>query len=362
MRIPRLPLLTFSLVLGLFAWTTHPALAAEITCGSVLGPGGTFVLNRDLTCPFTPDPEDLSAGDPVLTVIAGATLDLNGHTVRCSGRGPGMHVYRATVLNGTVIGCREGVYVGGSGSVVQGMTVKRNGSGIYLQGAEDNLIVGNIAIRNGEGFGLEDGSNRNTLRDNTAKKNSGSGFYADAGTDNVFIDNTSVDNGKGFTVVGDAASRLVRNIASRNQGVGFWFELPKQMKLIANVAEDNQSHGFSLENLGYVAARVVLRDNVAQRNGGDGFVLGPAFDAPGDPSENRLTNNYAIGNKGHGIHIIVRPTNPGQLLFLHATISGNTALGHTAPHLDLADDHANCQEGTVWQDNSFLTASQSCIQ
>src|SRR6185436_2047285 len=130
MRIPRLPLLTFSLVLGLFAWTTHPALAAEITCGSVLGPGGTFVLNRDLTCPFTPDPEDLSAGDPVLTVIAGATLDLNGHTVRCSGRGPGMHVYRATVLNGTVIGCREGVYVGGSGSVVQGMTVKRNGSGI----------------------------------------------------------------------------------------------------------------------------------------------------------------------------------------------------------------------------------------
>jgi hypothetical protein len=105
----------------------------------------------------------------------------------------------------------------------------------------------------------------------------------------------------------------------------------------------------------------VLRDNLARRNGGDGFVIDPVFLLPGDPSENLLEHNSAINNKGHGFHVMVSRASLPQLLFSHATIAGNTAIGHTAPHFDLADDNANCQEGTVWRDNSFLTASQSCI-
>ena len=358
MRIPRVPLLTFLLVSGLLAVTAHPALAAEIKCGSVLGPGGTFVLDRDLICPYNPDSDGVT--DPALTVAGGATLDLNGHTVSCIGGGQGITVVlRSTVLNGRVTGCGVGVTLSFYGNVVQGMTVKRNGWGMYLQVSHDNLITRNIAIGNYIGFGLEDGSSRNTLSNNTAKGNRHYGFYTDSGTGNVFIENTATDNSRGFSMGGSGAFRLLHNIARRNNGVGFRFENPGRVKLIANVAEDNQTQGFSLEHLGHKPGRSILRDNVAQGNGGDGFLISPAFEA-GDPSANVLDRNSAISNKGHGIHVIDgyvnRPKAP------YATITGSFAFGHTAPHFDLADDNADCQEGPVWQDNHFLTASQSCIE
>jgi parallel beta-helix repeat protein len=231
-----------------------------------------------------------------------------------------------------------------------------------MQRGDDNLIQGNTAVQNGVGFLLEDGAQRNTLINNTATGND-FGFNADSGADNVFIGNTATNNARaGFALEGSRL-RLTGNNSHRN-GLGFWFQFLStgQVEIVGNVAKGNRTHGFSFEHLGYGGdVRIVIRDNVALRNGGDGFVIGPAFLQPGDPSANLLENNSAINNKEHGIHIIVGPAYPPQLLFSHATISGNTAIGHTAPHFDLADDNADCQEGTVWQDNSFLTASQSCI-
>jgi parallel beta-helix repeat protein len=347
------------LVVGLLAATALPALAGEIKCGSRLGPGGTFVLNHDLACP--PNPRDNY--EPAVIVFGGANLNLNGHTLSCRGgdgsrgRKFGIEVFNSTLRNGTVTGCGEAVRA--FASVVKRVTVSKNGFGIYMQGGDDNLIQGNTAIQNVVKFGLEDGAERNTFINNTATEND-FGFNADSGADNVFIGNTATDNGRaGFALAGNRL-RLTGNNSHRN-GAGFSFSdlSTGQVEIVGNVAKDNRTHGFAFEKLG--DTRMVLRDNVARRNGGDGFVIDPAFQAPGDPSENLLQHNSAINNKGHGIHIIVGVTYPGQLLFSHATISGNTAIGHTAPHFDLADDNANCQEGTVWQDNSFLTASQSCI-
>ena len=240
-------------------------------------------------------------------------------------------------------------------SVVKHVTVSKSGFGIYMQLAHDSLIKGNTANQNAVGFALEDGAQRNTFIKNTATEND-LGFYADSGADNVFIGNTATNNGRaGFALRGKRL-RLTGNNSHRN-GAGFSFShlSTGQAEIVGNVAKDNRTHGFSFDHLGYVGdTSIVLRDNVARRNGGDGFVIGPAFEAPGDPSANLLQNNRAINNKGHGIHITVG-------LFSHATIASNTSIGHTAPHFDLADDNADCQEGTVWQDNNFLTASQSCI-
>ena len=361
MRSPRVPLLTFLLVLGLLAATSHPALAAEIQCGSQLGPGGTFVLNRDLTCP--PDPSD--DYKPALIVIGGAKLNLNGHTVSCGGeegsrgRQFGIEVFNSTLRNGTVTGCGEAVRA--RASIVKHVTVTRSGFGIYMQLAHDSLITGNTATQNAIGFGLEDGAQRNTFINNIATEND-LGFYADSGADNVFIGNTATNNGRaGFNLAGERL-RLTGNNSLHN-GVGFSFTSTGQVEIVGNVAKGNLTHGFSFELLGHGGdVRMVVRDNLARRNGGDGFVIGPAFEAPGDASANLLQNNHATNNKGHGIHVIVGLAYPPRLLFSHATIAGNTSIGHTAPHFDLADDNADCQEGTVWQDNNFRTASQSCIE
>jgi parallel beta-helix repeat protein len=373
MGIPRAPLLTLLFALGLLAVTPHPALAAKIKCGSVLGPGGTFVLNRDLTCP--PSPSDYLV--PALTVLAGATLDLNGHTVSCglpplplpgSDYDPrrdyklGINVVGSTIRNGTVTGCATAVSVGNG--VVKNVTVSESGAGIAV--SDDSRIIGNVAIRNSFGFSVREDARRNTFINNTARENVHAGFSAFLSSrDSVFIGNTAIRNATGFLVDGAISSRMLGNQARKN-GVGFWFDGgTKNVELIGNVAKGNRSHGFSLEYLGgYLNTIVVVRDNMAQGNGGDGFLIGwempdvfsfPPFQPPADPATALLQDNHAIDNNGHGIHVIAGESS-------HATIAGNTAIGHTAPHFDLADDNANCQDGLVWQDNHFLTASQSCIE
>jgi parallel beta-helix repeat protein len=366
MRIPRLPLLTFLLGVGLLAATTHPAFALEIKCGAHLGPGGVFVLTQDLTCLANPSDDDY---EPALTVFGGATLNLNGHTVSCGGedgsrgRQFGIELFNSTLRNGTVTGCGEAVRA--SASVVKRVTVSKSGFGIYMQLAHDSLIKGNTAIQNSVGFGLEDGAQRNTLINNTATQN-WVGFDADSGADNVFIGNTATGNRRAGFALSGTRLRVTGNHSHRN-GLGFSFLALSTgaVEIVGNVAKSNLTHGFAFDHLGdyHGDMRLVLRDNAAKRNGGDGFVIRPAYEAPGDASANLLQDNYAVHNNGHGIHILVGRAYPPPLVsFSHATIASNTSLGHTAPHFDLADDNANCQEGTVWQDNRFLTASQSCIQ
>src|SRR5687768_17407998 len=121
---------------------------AKIKCNSILGPGGTYVLDRDLTCPQTDTPGTYywqRVG--VLKLIGGAKLNLNGHTVSCDPRytGPprpgspgwqamdpwGIVVQDSTVRNGTVRGCRFGIVP--SRSVVKGMTLDANDTGVWMR-------------------------------------------------------------------------------------------------------------------------------------------------------------------------------------------------------------------------------------
>jgi hypothetical protein len=87
-----------------------PAQADVVQCGDVLGPGGRFTLEQDIVC---------QGGTSVgVTVQDGAVLDLNGHTVNCSGlngcvllTGAG-----ATLLNGKVQNAGlENIRLGGTG-------------------------------------------------------------------------------------------------------------------------------------------------------------------------------------------------------------------------------------------------------
>jgi hypothetical protein len=89
MTLSSLSAFSISLTFAALALVLGPGEAqAEITCGSTLGPGGTYVLNTDLVCPASAD----KYGPGVLLVVGGATLDLNGHTVTCSNRGWGIRV------------------------------------------------------------------------------------------------------------------------------------------------------------------------------------------------------------------------------------------------------------------------------
>jgi hypothetical protein len=98
------------------------------------------------------------------------------------------------------------------------------------------------------------------------------------------------------------------------------------------------------------------RENLAEGNGGDGFAIQAipfSGTAPGTPL-GALTNNYALGNFGHGIH--VGPLGPAQGV-VQASVMRNTALKNAGA--DLADD-TNCR-WLAWIENRFGTADQACI-
>jgi len=326
------------------------ASAEAVKCGASLGPGGAFVLDRDLTCPGNPDDGD----QPALRVIE-ATLDLSGHTVTCgAGRSDGIHVQQATLVNGTVAGCWVGLRP--DGSVVRNVTLSDNRYGMFIQGGRDSLIIGSTAIRHYQAFTLDDQADRNTLIGNTASE-SVIGFDVFSGLNNVLIANVATNNVDGFRVAATGA-RLQGNQARRNS-YGFVISSTSGAELTGNIAKHNKAQGFLLQD---EAQNILLRDNVAQGNGDDGFSIHPSVPNGGSASETLLKNNYAINNKGHGIHVLTGPGYlPDGLLPSRTTIMANTAIGHVAPHFDLAEDNAGCGEGAVWQDNVFATASQPCV-
>jgi hypothetical protein len=82
--------------------------AADIQCGDTIGPGERVKLTQDIG-PCTEG--------PAITVVGPAVLNLNGHTVAGNGDIDGIVLegQKASVMNGTVIGCYNAVVVMGEG-------------------------------------------------------------------------------------------------------------------------------------------------------------------------------------------------------------------------------------------------------
>ena len=343
-----------SLTLAAVAGLLGPGDAqAKIKCNSILGPGGTYVLDRDLTCPQVDTPDDADDRIGVLKVIGGATLNLNGHTVSCDPRytGPfaqkpwGIVTSQSTVKNGTVRGCGFGIIP--SRSVVKGMTLVDNDIGVQLRRkytSGNNLIFGNKAINNRLGFEMEE-SKRETLIDNIAQENA-VGFFAIL-SDVVLIGNVALRNQSvGFWTRDSSSARLAGNRAEQND-VGFWIEGVGE--ITGNIAKNNIGAGFVVDGH-YSATRLDrMHDNVARGNGGDGFRLHVSNGA------GTLSGNHAINNRGYGLHVV---EGRGEALAEPtAMITGNTAIGNGAG--DLGDD-TDCRFA-LWVANRFGTAAQPCI-
>jgi parallel beta-helix repeat protein len=354
------------LIIGLTATLIGPGEAhARIKCGSFLGPGGHYVLDRDLSCPSNPH-------GAALNLFGGATLNLRGHTVTCervtppSGIAPrGIVVRDSTVKNGTVRNCYQGVLT--IGSVVKDMILDGNESGVHIAADlsdigypptfpyGDSFVIGNTAMNNGVGFSLRR-STGDVLIENTAHDNL-AGFIVrtERLPGPVLLRNTAVRNGTGFSIVGP--NRIIANQARKNEtGFIIFYTSHHDGEIQGNVAKRNTSDGFFLFfNDFRTDVLNWTRDNIANRNGGNGFLINAtrASNYVSGPHLGTLTDNHARGNTGSGIRI--GPEGPGPLAT--ATITGNTAIGNAGG--DLADD-TECRWAS-WQDNVFETASHTCI-
>ena len=115
-------------VLGIALGTVTPTSADVINCGDVLGPGGRFQLEQDLTCPFS-----------ALTIRDGAILDLHGHRVTCTPPSAG---FRCVVLTGKEAQLRNGTVAGG---LHESITLEGTG-GHTVRDVTSSLVDANILV------------------------------------------------------------------------------------------------------------------------------------------------------------------------------------------------------------------------
>jgi hypothetical protein len=257
-----------------------PALAsAQVTCGDTIGKGQTVTLTADIgpcdTSPTIPDP-----GLGFALTVEGGTLDLAGHTLACADTdGDGRIPYgirldgeKATVRNGTVIGCEEGLAVG------------------ILDGGQDTEHRAvHVTVQNSRYVGVGVRSNKNTLIDVRSTNSFGRlgyGFWI-LGDESKLVGLTATGNdafgirisGKKNTVIGATATGNARD--------GFWVDdESKKNNLTACQGSGNGDSGIRIEGL-----KNKVDDSIANDNAAYGFVLEAG-------SQNRIRGGSAHDNSG----------------------------------------------------------------
>jgi parallel beta-helix repeat protein len=198
------------------------ARAAQLTCGAVVGPGGTTVLEGNV------GPCD---GPGAALTVNSATLDLGGFSVACADtNGDGAYSdgirlqgKKAKLRNGTVTGCQDAVLLDASGKhQVTGVTATANREdGFEVDNAAPKCkLSANTATANGDdGFEIE--GDKGQYRNNTAERNGGDGFSLLTADGNVLTGNAARSNGDdGFGISG-SRNVFTRNTASANSEDGF---------------------------------------------------------------------------------------------------------------------------------------------
>ena len=327
------------------ATAASAAPPAPVACHTRLGPGGTVVLDRDLTCgPLSADQ------DEALVILGPVTVDLNGHTITCvGGLRVGIQLGASVKLkNGTITGCSVGLETDGVRNTLERLTVTGNGVGIRILGGVRNTMTSILADGNVVGVLMDDGADGNAVSDSTASNNTDAGFLVHEGGRNVLSGNRALGNGRGFVVgSGEVRTQLTGNVAEHNEGPGFFVGASaSSIVLKGNHAVSNGGDGFQI----FDSSRTQVIENEARGNAANGFLV-----AGNGEDNNLLQRNSAVGNGMNGIAIDVNST--------RNHVVGNTVTGHSAPFFDLLDMNPNCRRpANTWTGNTFVTKSPDCLR
>jgi hypothetical protein len=189
--------------LNLLGWVS-PSMAA-INCGDTIGPNESVVLTTDLQCSDSP---------ALILQGPNARLDMDDHELSCistNNNGIVLGGRGARLMNGTVTGCKDGVWVRGRGGhTIKNMIATSNADDGFdiggLRGSSNNSLANVVATDNGDnGIEVKDGSNgnqftntvaNNQLTNTTASGNSVNGIEIVLGGEgNLLVNSVAVGNG-----------------------------------------------------------------------------------------------------------------------------------------------------------------------
>jgi parallel beta-helix repeat protein len=300
-------------------------------------------------------------------LVAGAdniTIDLNGHRVfGTAGANDKAGVYvlnhfGVTVRNGTVSNFDIGVAIeGGMRNIVMGVTAQNNiggaggigGDGIAILSSRGNIVAGNRTVNNGpySGIGLYSriDSDHPRVTSGVAMGNVIDGNYV---ADNIISRNRvspqDTDN-DGIRVENDATFNAFRSNLVINSGLD-------GISLFADTS-DNTVQGNTTQRNGFYrttarrgsgiivfsrSTRNVVDGNLSTGNADSGIDIRPPVGTSAGATNNRITNNTAVGNS--------------VLPFIPSPVFGES--------FDLKDGNANCDQNT-WFANRYRTFNQPCV-
>ena len=301
-------------VLGITLGSVPPTYADAINCGAVLGPGGRFQLEQDLTCPGVRG---------AFTLRDGAVLDLNGHRVTCSNTTIGCVVLTgegAQLRNGTVANALHELIVleGTGGHTVRNVTSSPPIDGNIRITSDNNRLI-NVIARSGLSPAFSILGHNNRLTHSQAGCSIGiPSCIAISGDGNHLSDNiVSADSGfrgAGIDIAGHN-NQLRRNHITNTSGPGI-------------VVEETGNENHLSDNIVSVASGFFGGIDIAGHN-------------------NRLRRNHVTNTSGLGI--VVEGTG-NDLRF-------NLAHGMS---FDLVDTNGDCTHNT-WKHNIFETSNPPCI-
>lgn len=201
------------------------------------------------------------------------TLVGNGHVVGGTGAfgtagitagtwgGP---VSNVTVMNVTAARWDDGIrYTNVDGGAILGVRTERNRVGILLLSSSNNTLRNDLSVGNAvHGVSLVDSSDRNKLRDVTARENGLYGVHLVAGTGNSIRTTTATDNEFGIVLIDAHDNELVNDSATGNRIAGVWLAGSRDNEL-AETLVTNRFYGVMLTD-GADGNRIA--DNTARRN------------------------------------------------------------------------------------------------
>jgi len=346
---------------GFKSKTSARATLARLLKGGYNGPitdAATLTCGQEITQDTTLQGDLICSTSPALIIAAdNVTLDLNGFSITGKGTlargGPAIlvrDVNGCTVQKGTLQRFGAGVAVmGGSGNVIQNLTVADNvggdegdfGDGITITDSKDNRVQGNIVARNGpySGISLLGASTGNEIRDNIV-------------TDNNMLpgDPAAGRQDSGIRIEGPGANnnKVLGNTVTGSGGEGI-------VILPTCVNRETQCAG-SRPNKGNEIA-----DNLSHKNGTSGQGSGIRLFCVANPvaaDGTTVKNNEANENRTHGISIdAVGNAQPGPT---KNKVSGNRAQDNA--QFDGFDGNLTpkCNSNT-WEANEFGRVNQPCV-
>ena len=270
----------------------HPP--KQISCGAFITTDTK--LTRDLNC-------DLYDLGPALTVD-GATLDLNGHSViGHSGINCIEVTGGATLKNGTVMNCKEGIIVGGDRNKVIGMIASNNDRrGFRIISGNENRLYKCSARENGrKGFTIEAGE-YNFLEKCSAEENGQEGFSIEPGDYNRLEKCSATNNGRqGFRIEGEF-NKIIKSEAKANCRDGIEVNAGNNNLVVNNLVEDNgnqetcdEQGGGDFNPQAYAGIDVTngSNNNEIKYNSACGNVgCVPCYDEIGEPTCKERERNY----------------------------------------------------------------------